>query len=117
MNVDCPFDLGDIVISPESCYPVIVLSDRNIFHDRFEAVQRQDWGNVIMILEYEDNLIPVLDCKNDFSTFYVRPFDLEIFDPRGHFSEQFCDDLFYTSKMVKSRFNIDKIKTYVKYSS
>ena len=117
MNVDCPFELGDIVIVPERYFPVIVLSDRNIFHDRYEATQRQDWGNVIMTLEYEDNLIPALDCGNDFSIIYVRPFDLEKFNTRGHFSEQFCDDLFYASKLVKSRFNMDKIKTYVKYNS
>lgn len=117
MNVDCPFELGDIVIRPETCYPVIVLSDRNIFHDRYEATQRQDWGNVIMTLDYEDNLIPVLDYKNDFSIIYVRPFDLEKFDPRSHFTEQFCDDLFYASKMVKSRFNMDTIKTCVESNS
>lgn len=115
MNVDCPFERGDIVIRPEEYYPVIVLSDRNIFHDRYEAVQRQNLGKVIMILDYEDNLIPVLDCGNDFSIIYVRPFDLEKFDPRGHFSEQFCDKLFYASKMVKARLNVDSIKRYMEH--
>lgn len=116
MNVDCPFELGDIVIEPEKFYPVIVLSDRNIFHDRYETVKGLDWDNIIIELDLEDNLIPVLDYQDDFSIRYVRPFDLEKFVPRGGLSESFCKDLSYISRMVKSRFNMDKIKMYVTHS-
>ncbi len=113
MNVDCPFELGDIVVDPKSYYPVIVLSDRNIFHDRYEKVKSLDWDDIIIDLWYKDNLIPVLDFKDDFSIRYVRPFDLEKFFPRGGFTEDFCRDLAFISKMVKSRFNLDKIKRYI----
>ena len=121
MNVDCPFERGDIVVRPDTSYPVIILTDRNIFHDRYEAAESLDWHNVtkgvdvIMKLDYDDNLIPVLDYHNDFSVIYVRPFDLEKFEPKGHFSESFCENLFYISKMVKSRFNMDKIESEIEH--
>lgn len=114
MNVDCPFELGDIVKAPDKCYPVIVLCDRNIFHERYEEVRKHDWGNIIMTLDYEDNLIPVLDYRNDFSITYVRPFDLEKINPnKEDFSKSFCDDLSYISKMVRCKFNMDTIKTSI----
>lgn len=121
MNVDCPFERGDIVVRPDTSYPVIILTDRNIFHDRYEAAESLDWHNVtkgvdvIMELDYDDNLIPVLDYADDFSIKYVRPFDLEKFEPKGHFSESFCENLFYISKMVKSRFNMDKIESEIEH--
>lgn len=116
MNVDCPFERGDIVVRPDTSYPVIILTGRNIFHERYEASKNLDWTNVIkgvdviMELDYEDNLIPVLDYHDDFFIKYVRPFDLEKFEPNGHFSESFRENLLYISKMVKSGFNMDKIK-------
>lgn len=72
--------------------------------------------------EYEDNYDPYEHgpFEERFDNMFMNvdcPFELEKFDPRGHFSEQFCDDLFYASKMVKSRFNMDKIETYVKHNS
>lgn len=58
-------------------YPLIVLSDTDIFHEKYKATKSQYGDRGKEMLEYEDNCIPVLDYGNDLLVIYVRSFRLE----------------------------------------
>ncbi len=128
MKIDCPFERGDIVMSPEHTHPLIVLADRDVFHKKYEAAKSQYGDRVKFMLDYEDNRIPVLDCynsfphsrhsksfiynkdyHNDLSVVYRRPFLMEKIEHNEHYSEGFWNTLLYASEMVKCRYDMDAI--------
>ncbi len=124
MKIDCPFELGDIVISPDHIDPLIVLSDKDIFHKKYEATKMQYGDDVKTMLEYTDNCIPVLeynpvngipvlDDKNGLSVTYIRPFLLEKIDHNEGYNEEFWDMLLIISKMVKCKYDLDTIRRQV----
>lgn len=110
LKIDCPFKRGDIVRAPGYTYPLVVLSDTDIFHEKYEAVRSQYGDNAKEMLEYEDNCIPALDYGNDLSVIYTRPFHLEKIDHDDDHSEKFWDTLLEISKMVKCKYDLDKIR-------
>lgn len=133
LKINCPFERGDIVMSPESSYPLIVLSDRDIFHKKYEATKKQYGDSVKYMLDYDQNRIPVLDCynslphpfhykeffrgkdyKNELSIVYRRPFQMEKIENIEHMkhcSEKFRNALLDVSKRVKCRYDMDDVES------
>lgn len=99
LNIDCPFERGDIVMSPEFSYPLIILADRDVFHKKYEATKNQYGDKVRIMLDYEDNRIPVLDCYNSLP----HPFHHKRFSP---FEEGYHNDL---SIVYRRPFQMEKI--------
>jgi hypothetical protein len=129
LKIDCPFERGDIVMSPEFSYPLIVLADRDIFHKKYEATKSQYGDLARRMLDYEHNRIPVLDCynsllhpfhhksffydedyKNELSIVYRRPFQMERIDHNKGYSEDFWNVILDASKMVKCRYDMDAVE-------
>lgn len=130
LKIDCPFERGDIVMSPEFSYPLITLADRDVFHKKYEATKSQYGDRVKIMLDYDDNRIPVLDCynslphpfhhkrfspyeegyHNDLSIVYRRPFQMEKVDHNKRYSEEFWQALLEASKMVKCRYDMDAVE-------
>lgn len=111
MNVDSPFNPGDIVISPEVEYPVVVLSDTNFFHEEYNDMKCEHGDQVDKHINMGYNCLPVIDNYGIMSEEYYDAFQMDKID---HYKdEKIWSTLQKISSLVKEGYTVNEISEIV----